>query len=250
MTFTKKNILDIDTDNIDRKIYRIFSIERFKQLMCSEELVLVNPSKWDDPFENFFLKGNATDESGKLFSLKTISNSWYGQCWTYTEESDALWRIYSPNKDGVRVSTTIQKLFSCFWDQEDQYAGLKYFIGQVSYHDRHFIESLMSKFTFTGLAMGGQNDNFARLLCIKRKEFEHEDEVRILVNDIDHNIGKDGCYKQPFDYTKVFDSICLDPRLDADDYEKIKGEFISMGCRISISQSELYKVSFSPIRLQ
>ena len=73
MIFTNKNILNIDidtdTDNLDKKIYRIFSIERFKQLICSQELVLVNPSKWDDPFENFFLKGNAIDDKGKLFSF-------------------------------------------------------------------------------------------------------------------------------------------------------------------------------------
>ena len=61
------NVLDID--DLDQEIYRIFSIKRFIQLMCSKELVLVNPSKWDDPFENFFLQANAIDSNGQIASL-------------------------------------------------------------------------------------------------------------------------------------------------------------------------------------
>ena len=36
----------------------------------------------------------------------------YGQCWTKTRESDAMWRIYSPNKNGVRIMTTPRKLLT------------------------------------------------------------------------------------------------------------------------------------------
>ena len=242
------NVLDID--DLDQKIYRIFSIKRFIQLMRSKELVLVNPSKWDDPFENFFLQANAIDSNGQIVSLEELANSWYGQCWTYNKESDALWRIYSHQKDGIRVSTTIRKLFSSFWNEEDVFSGLKYFIGKVSYHPRCKIESFMRNISFEDIAIGGQNNGFAELLCIKRPEFSHEKEVRVLINDIgDNKIGKNGCYRQPFDYTKVFNDICLDPRLDKNCYIKIRDKFRSMGCPIPITQSELYKVSCEPIRL-
>ena len=244
------NVLDID--NLDQEIYRIFSIKRFIQLMCSKELVLVNPSKWDDPFENFFLQANAIDSNGQIVSLEELANSWYGQCWTCNKESDALWRIYSPKKDGIRVSTTIRKLFSSVWNEEDGFSSLKYFIGKVSYHSRCSIESFMGDTSFWSIATGGQNNGFAKLLCIKRPEFSHENEVRILINDVEENkIGENGCYSiKPFDYTKVFNDICLDPRLDKNCYMKIKDKFISMGCSIPITQSELYKVSFKSIRLE
>ena len=248
MGFDMNNVLDIN--DLDQEIYRIFSIEQFKRLMCSKELILVNPSEWDDPFENFFLKASVVNPNGERFSLEELEKSWYGQCWTCKKESDALWRIYSPKKDGVRVSTTVRKLFSCFWNQEDHFVRLKYFIGKVSYRSRDDIESFMKRISFSDVAMGGQNYNFAKLLCIKRSEFSHEDEVRVLICDVKRNVEKNGCYRQPFDYTKVFDCICLDPRLGEDNYKKLKGEFIGMGCPIPITQSELYKPSFEPIRVQ
>lgn len=239
----------LSIDDLDREIYRIFSLERFRELIWSNELVLVNPSKWDDPFENFFLKASAVDVNGDIVSLEKIANSWYGQCWTYNKESDAMWRIYSPKKDGVRVSTTIRKLFSNIWNEKDQFRSLKYFIGEVLYKPRHEIEEFMRETSFLNIALGGQNDNFAKLLCIKRQEFSHENEVRVLVNDVD-NAGKKGCYRVPFGYAKILHDVCIDPRLEEIDFMNTRDELVNMGCSLSITQSELYKVSFGPIRLE
>lgn len=35
-------------------VYRVLSKERFCELLLTEEICLVNPRKWEDPFENFF----------------------------------------------------------------------------------------------------------------------------------------------------------------------------------------------------
>ena len=247
MTFDTNNILHIN--DVDKTIYRIFRIDRLKQLMCSNELVLVNPNKLDDPFENFFLRASAIDREGTICSLEELQNAWYVQCWTFKKESDAMWRIYSPCKDGVRVSTTTRKLFSSIWNEKDPYRRLRYFIGKVRYHSRIEIESFMQVNTFWNIAIGGQNHSFAKLLCIKREEFSHEDEVRVMFNDVEHNLGEEGLYRQQFEYDKVFDSICLDPRLDEDEFEQLKHEFQCMGCTLPITQSELYRVNFDPISL-
>jgi hypothetical protein len=182
------NVFDIS--DLDQKIYRIFSISRFKELIMNNELVLVNPQKWDDPFENFFLKANAVDEHGDSVSLGSIARKWYGQCWTFNSESDAMWRIYSQQKDGVRVSTTLRKLFSVLWDIKDQYAGLRHFIGKVSYQHRGEIEKFMEEHSFLDISIGGQNDMFGKLFCIKRLEFSHEAEVRLLSNDTEGSRGR------------------------------------------------------------
>ncbi|MDQ1355324.1 MAG: hypothetical protein QG657_5634 [Acidobacteriota bacterium] len=245
----KDNFIEIK--NPDQKIYRIFRIKRFKQLMRSKKLVLVNPKKWDDPFENFFLKEGTIDPvSGQTVPLENLAAAWYGQCWTFEKESDALWRIYSPPKDGLRVSTTIKKLFSCIWDEKDKYRSLKYFIGKVSYTSRSEIEKIMENTSFENISFGGHNDKFAGLLCIKRKEFSHEKEIRLLVSDLDPQKGKNGCYRIPFDYQNILEDVCLDPRLSVDAYSALKNDFEKMGCKLPITQSELYKVSFKPIRLQ
>ena len=239
----------IDIADLDKEIYRIFSIDRFKELLINKELVLSSPFKWDDPFENFFLKAGAIDEQGKPTNLQNIAESWYGQCWTFNIETDPMWRIYTCKKQGVRVSSTIRKLFSCLWDDSDKYAGLKYFIGRVCYKPRTEIEEIMEKHSFWDMANGGQNDRFAKLLFMKRLEFSHENEVRTLVNDTVGTKGDKGYYRIMFDYQSVFEDICIDPRLDDKEYQRVKNDIQSMGCTLPITQSELYKVNFSPIRL-
>lgn len=244
----KDNVLDIS--DLDQKIYRIFSISRFKEIMTNRELVLVNPQKWDDPFENFFLRANAVDELGDVVSLGNLARKWYGQCWTLNAESDAMWRIYSCRKDGVRVSTTVRKLFSVLWCLNDPFARLRFFIGKVSYQPRTEIEEFMAKHSFLDISIGGQNDKFAKLLCTKRLEFTHEAEVRLLANDTDGLKGdRYGCYRIPFDYATVFDDVCLDPRLEEKDYLEIEKGLRDLGCPLQISQSELYTVKFAAIKL-
>lgn len=239
----------IDIIDLDEKIYRIFSISRFKELLITKKLVLVNPEKWDDPFENFFLKANAIEPDGTLVSLEDISKSWFGQCWTYTKDSDALWRIYSSKKDGIRVTTTIRKLFSQIWDDTDEFKFLNYFISAVKYKSRSEIESFMNNTSFLNIATGGQNDGFAKLLCIKRNEFSHENEIRVLTFD-NNKKGNDGCYEVDIEYQDIFEEICLDPRLEDIEFQNLKNEIKKYSGSIPITQSDLYKISFNPIKLQ
>lgn len=237
----------IDINDWNMPIYRVFSNQWFEELLVNNKNGLVNPTLWDDPFENFFLKNPAIDNTGELIDLSKIANSWYGQCWTMNQDSDAMWRIYSPTKDGVRVRTTISKLFNAFYDMNDNFSRLKYFIGVVQYFNRSTIEEYLNKLTFTNLAMGGQNLNFARLLCIKRNEFSHEKEVRLLFNDANSRInGKVASFD--FDPFSILDEVALDPRLDEVSFISAKSKWLSIGCTVPIIQSDLYK--FTPTTIK
>ena len=245
----------INISDFDRTIYRVFKLDRFKQLLIDCQLGLVRPSTWADPFENFFLRCDVIEENGDKGSLESLYKSWYGQCWTYTQESDALWRIYGDDVEkglknqGVRVKTNIRKLFSCFWDDDDIHSRNKYYIGAVKYYERREIEELMNSTSFFDAAIGCRNHVFAEMLCIKRLEFKHEDEVRLLYNDVDIYEDSD-VYKKIIDYNDVFEEVCLDPRImDISEYEYIKKELIALGCKVPIIQSDLYRVEFDPIRL-
>jgi hypothetical protein len=234
--------------DFDQNIYRIFSYQRFEELIKKNELVLVNPSKWDDPFENFFLNTEVDCGNNEIASLDSIANSWYGQCWTTNSDTDAMWRIYSPNKDGIRVSTTVRKLFSSIFNSTNPQAGLKYFIGLVKYKKQQEIISFLKNITFMDISMGGQNDNFAELLCIKRTEFSHESEVRLLVNDEGNN-GVNGCYKVPFSANKVLEEVCIDPRATPAEFNKIQNKVTGLGVTLPIIQSALYKLNLPRIKL-
>lgn len=89
------NFIYIKQPDYSTKIYRIFSTNRLIELFEKKENALVKPELWDDPFENFILK---IPEKG---SKSKPNKRGYGQCWTLNFESDAMWRIYSPDKKGL-----------------------------------------------------------------------------------------------------------------------------------------------------
>ena len=87
-------------------------------------------------------------------------------------------------------------------------------------------------------------------LCIKRPEFAHEDEVRLLIHDAeDKNLGD--VLNVHFDYAKVLDSeVGLDPRLDAAQFKAAKDDLERAGCTLRIIQSDLYKIDEMTIDLE
>lgn len=242
-----KNAININ--NIDTPVYRIFSYERFIELITTNQLVLVQPSMWDDPYENFFLKTEVVSDDGEFGSLESLCNSWYGQCWTENEDTDAMWRIYSPEKRGVRVKTTIRKLFLTLYDTSDTNCSLKYFIGKVNYKDKEEIIEFMNSTTFSEFILGGQNTQFAEVLCTKRTAFSHENEIRLIVDDIGHKHGRGGLYKINITPEELFEEICLDPRLSSSDFLNLRAEIQGMGVTANIIQSDLYKLDLPRLKM-
>jgi len=146
-----------------------YSRKWFEDLL-NEKNGLVHPSLWDDPFENFFLQCEVRDDSdNSIGSLHEISKNWYGQCWTKNRDSDAIWRIYNEQKNGVLVVTTIKKLFENFYDRSVPSAYLKYFIGEVQYQERIEIETFLAKTTFTDLALGGNRNRLLIHYVLKER---------------------------------------------------------------------------------
>lgn len=96
-----RNLIHLSEEDLDLPIYRIFSFKRLKEILENNELGLVRPRKWDDPFENWLLKSTFLLKNGKEASIMS-SESFVGQCWSLTEESDAMWRIYSPKKEVLK----------------------------------------------------------------------------------------------------------------------------------------------------
>jgi hypothetical protein len=239
----------LDIDDWDAPIYRVLPIKYFKVMIEKKKLVLVRPALWQDPFDNFFLKSKVKLQNGQVGSLQEICDKWYGICWTKNRDSDAMWRIYSPKKDGVRVSTTIRKLFSEIYKPADKFATLKYFIGSVQYKKRSEIEDFLRNTSFMDLAFGGQADRFARTLCMKRCEFLHESEVRLLFQDVKPKRRTRDKLRLSFDYAAVLNEATLDPRLEEPQFEAIKSDLIRFGCTLPITQSDLYKIDEMTIKL-
>ena len=126
-----RNILDIE--DIDRPIYRIMSIDCLLKGLQTNELTLTRIRRWNDPFEAFLLRAKGRLPTGELVSLSGIHDQYFGQCWTLNEDSDAMWRIYSPKTDAVKIRTTPRKLFDSIYDTSESAAPIKFFLGLVRY---------------------------------------------------------------------------------------------------------------------
>jgi len=202
-------------------IYRIFPRDRFFELFDEKRNVLVWPTKWEDPFENFILRSrvrNAAGEIGEFGFHKDV----YGQCWTLLKASDAMWRIYSPKKDAVRVRTTVGKLLESLCAANKGKEESRCFIGKVSYPT----EPKLAKFARTVFKDGSNSEAVARSLLAKRKAFEHEKEVRVIYFKGDPIMDDKGIYKYPLDPHSVFDQVMIDPRVSYKDYIKIKDKIV------------------------
>jgi hypothetical protein len=112
------NYLNFSSLNRGMKLYRYIRLKRLYELFDDRVNVLVHPSKWDDPFENFVLNSQFTYPDGTSSGDIGLRLRMYGQCWTTASVSDALWRIYCPKEcgkiDGVRIRTTLGGLFDGF----------------------------------------------------------------------------------------------------------------------------------------
>lgn len=200
-------LLNLQRREVTTFIYRIIPKDRLLELFQNQENVLPAPWRWQDPFENFVLKSPAR-VAGQLGTF-SFHDDFYGQCWTLHKASDAMWRIYSPNREAVRIRTTIDKLAKGLATTLGKWAHVQSYIGKVDY----LSESKLKKFARTIFKDGLEPIACARSLLIKRTAFVHEREVRLLHLEKDSIKHPDGLYRYPIDPHSLIDQLMVDPRL-------------------------------------
>ena len=144
-------------------------------------------------------------------------------------------------ESGVKVQTTVRKLIRAVYDPTDQWASLKYFLGRVSYKSQ---EELLNIFanpddyiaTLTNASARGP----VRALLLKRREFEHEKEVRLIYQDTEDS--PDDYALIPIDPLDLFDEVVFDPRMPIFSYEAFSAYIKAQGFEKPISRSELYQL--------
>ncbi|MFP8780782.1 DUF2971 domain-containing protein [Hydrogenophaga sp. RWCD_12] len=179
------------------RLYRILSFDRAVQIFEKGELHFAHPSTWEDPYE-VRLKHN---QSHQLF----------GQCWCTKGVSDAMWRIYSPNHLGVRISTSTAVLRRQLASVAKE-RGYALRMEPVQYASQYKINK-----EFVALRDDLQRQFSASramdALFLKREAFDHESEYRVLLNvpEANRKMGREGL-KIPINAHRLIDSVLLDPR--------------------------------------
>lgn len=234
-----ENFINFDKESeCNKPICRIFSVARLLSIIKSNSLTLVRPKKWDAPFENFILRASASVYSSREM-WHDSSNLVYGQCWSEHFETDAMWRIYSPLKDGVKISTTAFKLRSAL-AQEVSNESQMAFIGKVDYlSQKKLAELIETAWSFNTSKLNGFSR--AETLLYKRVEFKHEKEVRLIYCAPEDSPDND-IFSFKIDPITLIDSIIFDPRMDREVAEVYMAYLKNAGFDCTIKQSTLYEI--------
>lgn len=99
----------MNSNEIDKPIFKVLKFDYLLDMFLTKRNTLLNPSNWDDPYENLFLNSEVEFKSG-LCLKSELGKSIFCQSWSSLKESDAMWRIYSPDNNSVKISTTPRKI--------------------------------------------------------------------------------------------------------------------------------------------
>lgn len=241
----------------DTSLFHIMKLDFLYDMLNSRENTLVRPDSWDDPYEkqlnNSTITLHVKGEKDETFYYD--KNQWFAQCWSLTRESDGLWKSFAPeHKNNVRyvkIETTWFDLYNSFPKDENAISVLeriKYVSARKKKYNKHikhiwnkYHRKIVSKFDLLYLG----------LLLTKRKAFQHENEVRFLIDLLEDDckyIKKDKnieLLQYPVEIGNFIKSIELDPWISDEkadkEIEKIKTLLGSV--KIDIKKSTLYEES-------
>lgn len=234
----EKNFLNFKEIEIDQPIFRVIPTNRLFELFEKNINILVNPKLWDDPFENFMMNSKLKFKSGISLGIGLKENV-YGQCWTKTRESDAMWRIYSPEKNGVRIATTPRKLLTDLFNDVTPEGNYSAYIGRVKYYKTKELIKLLNTNAFDWI-MDKTGEGPARTLLFKRITFKHENEVRLIYNSFNKFKNEKCAYE--INAMELIDDIVFDPRIDFKQFKALKIKLRKIGFDKRIVRSNLYQI--------
>ncbi len=213
----------VNIDDDSQSIYRVLDPSHLFDLFETKSLALVPPRMWEDPYENVFADSFGVDQKNKKvrYSYEGYVKNIFGICWTLIEETDASWRIYSPEKNRIKIKTSLKKLSKVVTKLDEDFFQSR--IGKVKYYSEKTIKRNISDI-INKLSNFGRPDLIEELYLIKRNVFKHEKEVRLLVrlpqvsgNEI-HSLlyfsGEEEVCIIPVDNPNDFvEEIVFDPRM-------------------------------------
>lgn len=230
------------------QIYKYIPL-KYLLVLLKEKKLIINPiSSWEDPYENFLLKQKFIKpgelEGSSFVTIEDLTKGFYGMSWTLLDESDSLWRIYSPNKLSVKISTTIADLAKMVVSEDDKW---DVWMNKVNYKTGDEITEWLSNLKSINdyePFVGKIGESF----FIKRKEFSAEDEYRVIIN-YRGQWPQTICF--PCNHSVFIHSYVIDPRVNTYEYEAIRATLKNLGVdEERISKSNLYNFESHKIEME
>lgn len=184
----------------DTTIWRYMDFAKFVDILVDEGLYFCRPDKLGDNFETAYSKndekilrnsidselGIPIEDSIKRY-VTILRNSCLVNCWHISDyESAAMWKIYLGGSVGVAIKSKVSNLKKCFEPLKEEF-----YIGPIDYNKHSSGHVLFSE---EGLL------TTTNLVFCKRKIFDYEKELRIVLLDEENNKkAMLDVYGNPFD---------------------------------------------------
>ena len=224
--------------DLDTPVYRYISLSQFLAFIEKERTYLTNISVWDDPYEDVLRRLPVKDSPFQFGEFRTF-RSYFAQSWSLNGNSDAMWRIYSKNREGLLIKSTVKKFRSI------QNIDLALF-GRVAYFD-DLKESLAK---VSKEEPKGAKVDTLKWSLLKRQSFNHEKEVRLITLDkyINYDFEpKSKSVELNLDPEKFLEDIIIDPRAPNWYVDTVKKYCEKSRLEITPTKSKLYEFDYSNV---
>ncbi len=138
--FTEVNSSFLQPNDVNAFIWRYLSLSKFIYLIEKESLFIPRVDLFNDPFEGtlpkidkeLWRKSLATDKSQDWdqmlpIYIKALRKHTYANCWHMNnDESEAMWKLYCGNNEGIAIRSTYKKLKDCIQNSDLKIGLIRY----------------------------------------------------------------------------------------------------------------------------
>lgn len=226
--------------DVNIKIWRYMDFTKFVSLLEKKCLFLSRVDMFDDPYEGatshanseirpFLYKDQGLPPNAvlQMSMFMKMTRQWtYVNCWHMNQsESAAMWKLYAQTNEAVAIQSTFSKLHQSL--PSDTY------LGKVNYidYDKDWLPE----------------GNAFRPYVHKRRSFEHEKELRVLMQDLpstgsgfDHNLINIELGKSiEINLSELIEHVYVSPTAPNWFYDVVCGVSKRYGYEFDIKQSKL-----------
>ncbi len=208
-------------------LYRIIRFERLVQMLKTDEWHFAHPSTWEDPYE--------------IRIKNSLSPALFAQCWCRNGVSDAMWRIYSQDKLGVRIRTNTDRLRAALHTVSRE-RDIGFRVARVKYVNELQYIALTGK-NALDLARRVTFVRASAHLYFKRLAFEHEAETRVVALDLlQPQDAQPRGLRIKLDSRNLIESVLVDPRAP-DEYVEAYRHYLKETLNFpgTVRKSSLYR---------
>lgn len=225
--------------NVQGKVWKYLDLGKLIYTISKKQMYLTKLDLLGDGYEGTLTKAFMEElekfaiEKGDKHIVNSVRhstqqgrNSTYVNCWRMDEhESEAMWKLYCPNNQGVVLQTTYQKLANSISDNQ-------FLMGMITYidYENAFFQAA---------------DNLFYSVMHKRKAFEHEKEVRIATMRHDfENIPFPPGKTINWDISECIEQIYINPYSEVWYREMIQETLNAFNCKVKVDWSNMKRTPY------